>query len=740
MADAPSPAAAAGADRWLDVQPFLDRVQGQMPLGQLLHGEGFSLFASMSAIEIGDAKMDQTLLDRDTVTIGQLLEQKAPASLSAPDLVGVLDRLLAMEASWHNGATVVQSLFTCLYLHQPTRAAEHMPVLAAYCTATLASSGLVQDINMQGAAAEDEDFMPFTFGLPLKVPSSEEVDKASQQLDLALAQLASLQGGGTGADGGLAAAMQCRLRFRKALMQALVHLRGLPSGKPDLEAAQQLLGSASAELQQVRETVQEGEQEAGADIGFDMQINSVLAIPIPPRPFKLYTVAEALDYYRKLLADLSRATALRAVASWPHLQALCTAFSMRRAAPLARSALHLCINRAHRVAGVEPFPWSPSRDMVCSTLGLPPYAELTAPELLDFVNQCAIGMENWCQVMCLNPARQHRRYKRLLEDWANIYTHAINSDLAPQVQELMRAVGWRWQPLDAEGGEDLQGPLGSFVEREAAMAAAQRLLCGFELQLYAAHELPMAYWYIDYLLRVVQINAQQLHSCSPGSAPPPQQRRGGRQRSAQQHKAAQQAVQKREAAANQHMQEAVALEAHRMAAQGIMRSCLAMQVAGKGRPVASPFNGAAQRFEQRFGLLQMLARPEALACGAYIQSMDTDGMSASQLYQGAWECLHKAHNALAILNQGRATSEMQEEQVAYYKAMDRACMANMVAVRLLQNGSASAEAAAAAAAIGKKKAKGKQKGLGEAEDRLTVSWDAGPSTHYPVMKVKTAAA
>lgn len=48
-------------------------------------------------------------------------------------------------------------------------------------------------------------------------------------------------------------------------------------------------------------------------------------------------------------------------------------------------------------------------------------------------------MDNWCQVHCLNPARRHRKLKRLLEDWCNLHTHAINCDTNPTVSSLVFA-------------------------------------------------------------------------------------------------------------------------------------------------------------------------------------------------------------------------------------------------------------------------------------------------------------
>ena len=55
------------------------------------------------------------------------LPQAAPASsLSSADALAVADRLLAAEATWHQGHSLAQTAFTCLYLLQPDKC---VPVL-----------------------------------------------------------------------------------------------------------------------------------------------------------------------------------------------------------------------------------------------------------------------------------------------------------------------------------------------------------------------------------------------------------------------------------------------------------------------------------------------------------------------------------------------------------------------------------------------------------------------------------
>lgn len=51
----------------------------------------------------------------------------------------------------------------------------------------------------------------------------------------------------------------------------------------------------------------------------------------------------------------------------------------------------------------------------------------------------------WCQDMCLNRARQRRRHRRTVEDWAHLWDHAANADTSPEFQAWMGEHGWQWQ-------------------------------------------------------------------------------------------------------------------------------------------------------------------------------------------------------------------------------------------------------------------------------------------------------
>ena len=110
---------------WLDAQPFLRRVCADLRVGELLHGPSFSLFDSTVAIEIGDVKMDIGLHRGGEEELGSAEELiaggAAPVQLPPPLLLAALDRLLCLEAAWHTGSMLPQTVFTSLYMLHPDR-------------------------------------------------------------------------------------------------------------------------------------------------------------------------------------------------------------------------------------------------------------------------------------------------------------------------------------------------------------------------------------------------------------------------------------------------------------------------------------------------------------------------------------------------------------------------------------------------------------------------------------------
>ena len=107
---------------WFDVQSTLQVAASQLQPGEMLQAEHFNLFEAMSAVEIGDPKMDAGLDTASAPTPDQLVEQGlAPLELSHQQHIAILDQLAAMQASWHVGNSLAQTVFVCLYMLKPNR-------------------------------------------------------------------------------------------------------------------------------------------------------------------------------------------------------------------------------------------------------------------------------------------------------------------------------------------------------------------------------------------------------------------------------------------------------------------------------------------------------------------------------------------------------------------------------------------------------------------------------------------
>ena len=105
-------------ESWIPLDGLLDQAAGQMRVGELVHISNFSLFEAMSAVEVGNMKMDPGAQP-----------QKGPAArefnlepqLSGAQLVQLMDHLLCLEATWHKGSSLAQTVYSSHYMMQQAR-------------------------------------------------------------------------------------------------------------------------------------------------------------------------------------------------------------------------------------------------------------------------------------------------------------------------------------------------------------------------------------------------------------------------------------------------------------------------------------------------------------------------------------------------------------------------------------------------------------------------------------------
>lgn len=110
---------------WVDITQDFEDACRELKLGELLHDKLFGLFEAMSAIEMMDPKMDAGMIgnqvNRKVLNFEQAVKDGTIKikDLSLPELIGIMDTCFCCLITWLEGHSLAQTVFTCLYIHNP---------------------------------------------------------------------------------------------------------------------------------------------------------------------------------------------------------------------------------------------------------------------------------------------------------------------------------------------------------------------------------------------------------------------------------------------------------------------------------------------------------------------------------------------------------------------------------------------------------------------------------------------
>lgn len=147
-------------------------------MGELLHDELFGLFEAMSAIEMMDPKMDAGMLcnrgNNKPCTFTQAVESGDLKldNLTPSEVIGIIDSTYSCIVSWLEGHSLAQTVFTNLYLHQPTLIIDKP--LKTFCYAVYKIIGVIKDCINKALVFEEEDFQSVTYGYKLQDISEQK--------------------------------------------------------------------------------------------------------------------------------------------------------------------------------------------------------------------------------------------------------------------------------------------------------------------------------------------------------------------------------------------------------------------------------------------------------------------------------------------------------------------------------------------------------------------------------------
>lgn len=481
---------------WYDVTGDLKQKAMELPIGALVHDRNFTLHDAMTAIELMDPKMDSGMdAAQSTVAIKSLAEaiQKGLKleGFTATEVVGIMDELITNFALYLRGNSLAQTLFSCLYLHDPSLV-KHT-VLQAFCYGMLKTAYAARQIIYRAQAYHEEDFNPMTYLFPFceeRTPAwlREQLTSAREEIVVSLEALKGkdMSDEARSAEDALLNAMLDRLQLIGALYDTLE----LSDDVARAAKAQKSLANAKRHLLAAKASIALGAQDlAWEPKPFQPHMNAHLLAPTPPRDIEKLTRHEGCAFFETEFGHLHTALSITTLSTLREFFDFFEGMARKHPGVLSRSRAFTLFMPSQDVLGKFSF-----RDLIVQDMiefnhppELDPSLKEAAPRVVDmleaFIAQCAVVFAESCKIWCYNRARQRRKIAKFLVEFQTLESEGAELDY-----EFSMFVG--------QGNPQVRDlSVGSYVLRYTTDFCIKFLLLGLELDLYARYELHSVFFY-----------------------------------------------------------------------------------------------------------------------------------------------------------------------------------------------------------------------------------------------------
>uniref|UniRef100_A0A3Q1CAJ3 N-alpha-acetyltransferase 35, NatC auxiliary subunit n=1 Tax=Amphiprion ocellaris TaxID=80972 RepID=A0A3Q1CAJ3_AMPOC len=476
----------------------------------------FGLFEAMSAIEMMDPKMDAGMIgnqvNRKVLNFEQAIKEGAikVKDLSLPELIGIIDTCFCCLITWLEGHSLAQTVFTCLYVHNPDLIEE--PALKAFALGMLKVCDIAREKVNKAAVFEEEDFQAMTYGFKMANNVTDlrvtgMLKDVEDELQRKVKSTRSRQGEQRNPEVELEH-QQClalfnRIKFTRLLLTALIAFTKKETSS--VGEAQKLVAQAADLLSAIHSSIQHGIQSQNDTtkgdhpimMGFEPLVNQRLLPPTFPRYAKIIKREDMVAYFSKLIeriktvCDVINTTNLHGI-----LDFFCE-FSEQSPCVLSRSLLQTTF----LIDNKKVFGTHLMQDMIKDALRYfvsPPvlsykcclFNNHQAKDYIDsFVTHCSRPFCSLIQIHGHNRARQRDKLGHILEEFATLQDEAEKVDAA--LHSLLMKLEPQRQHLAC---------LGTWILYHNLRIMIQYLLSGFELELYSMHEYYYIYWYLSEFL------------------------------------------------------------------------------------------------------------------------------------------------------------------------------------------------------------------------------------------------
>ena len=673
-----------------DITELCCDVARGLEVNELLHGPSFNLFEAMSALELMDPKMDgdhEPTVDVATrVATGALRFELSSAELSA-----VLERLLVCLVSWFDGGSLAETLFTCLYLHQPALAHLHLLreqagaaasssliALLAAVTTVLRTVGLQRKAVIQADIYEEEDFCPGLFGFATAPDVSDDAMRAL----CAEAEERAAQDGAS--DRTAADRLLPLLRWFRALHDACATLADVRKGSVESGAneAREAIRDATKQLAAIEAQHGGSGSAPPPDLalhGFDASINRPLLGSAPMRKVHFDAFPEVLAKLGAFLGTLDGICTMLLSPSLDALRGTLKRLSKASANVLARSLMAMNLYVDDLLLGRLVFYDVVREAMVDDGVAA---VVLSSQAGSDFMHHVIKPVYDSLRLFTLNRSRQRARLELLFHDWAIVQNEARYADGL----------------FCEEVGLECAQYLSNWALMEVLGMMQQHVSLGIELQLYSCHECDAAcaYWYWEYLisaslhvLTAVMSSKEELERLKEMDKDKEKRRGGlvatGKKRSNKHKKKPGPGEPSNGASPGVGHELNLQLHVRRSLCRGIARLLAGVSASHllqhQEAEAIFEYSSWRCRFEHRFAAFANLQQPPVLRFGEFENTMSGDPQA---LLASAAECFKQCKSL--IDRAVRAMPEPDETALAELRNLTKVAVANGVTIAQFQAG------------------------------------------------------
>ncbi|KAI0162624.1 Mak10 subunit, NatC N-terminal acetyltransferase-domain-containing protein [Pestalotiopsis sp. NC0098] len=485
--------------------------------GELIKDGHFTLFESVSALEIMDPKMDSGCLSE-----GESLDEEydVTKNLLPEEILGIIDQLLCLEMAWHLGYPLSQTLFTSVHLEtlmQPIpmclddanfdRESEEWKtkspflfVLRAYGIALLKGCYYVNELVKDELYYEEEDFVTNTYDRDLLTNVS--LDDINELLRNTRSELRSMS---NRLSKEVREALDLRLEFRIAFLRAM-ELVGIARANPESLKTPWIMMSGVLEHLRKQHSLGTPVPEA-----FSTKMQRRLASTMPPRPIVQLTFEDTCDHFKRMAQDGKEAMNILIYSDPQSLMTFVSSFQARRPQPLViiRTLMQGLMFKEMIVLGsysirhildhdlsIVCLPNAPQTDPLNDTVEVVTHPRhQTAAQMEVFRQRVADCYLDLYRIFCQNRCRVRRTLCHSIQEW-----DLLQADVE-EIDNLLQHV-LDEQPYTAQNGPvGYSLPLSSWAYLYKLRQMEWIVQLGFELSVYQVDELAGMYWYLNYVAK-----------------------------------------------------------------------------------------------------------------------------------------------------------------------------------------------------------------------------------------------